>query len=181
MLTTTGLAQASVRARPTALLGAFTAMVFSATVVAASVMIAGSAAVAPAGAKRTELTDIGTTFALITVYLSIFVVGQTMSLAVAQRDRENALLRAIGAGPWQLRRAVATEALCTAVAALPVGYVLGMGLARVWWDGMAGQGMVPDGVHLTFGTGPAWAAAGVLVLSSQLGGLLAARRAARAR
>jgi putative ABC transport system permease protein len=176
-----GLATASVRARPSAFVGSFAAFVFCATVVTACVAVAVSAAGASASAGQAALFDIGVAFSLLTVYMSIFVVGQVMSLAVAQRRRESALLRAIGAGPWQIRRMVATEALFTALFALPVGYVLGALLARVWFGGMDRHGMVPDGINLRVGLPPLLAAAGVLLVSSQMGGMLGAWRASRAR
>ncbi len=178
---TTGLAAASVRARPSAFAGTFAALVFSATVVSACVAVAVSAARGPRSAAQAELADTGVAFSLLTVYLSVFVIGQVVSLAVAQRRRESALLRAVGAGPWQIRRMVAVEALLTALLALPVGYGLGAPLARFWFDGMATHGMVPDGVTLRVGAPPLFAALGVLVVSSQLGGLIGAWRASRVR
>ncbi|UNM12753.1 ABC transporter permease [Streptomyces formicae] len=181
LLTTTGLATASVKARPSAFAGTFAALVFSATVVTACVAMAVSAAGAPVSPGQASLSEMGVAFSLLTVYLSIFVIGQVMSLAVAQRRRESALLRAVGAAPWQIRRMVATEALCTALLALPVGYGLGALLAGFWFAGLAGQGMVPDGMVLSVGLPPFFAAAGVLVVSSQLGGMIAAWRASRTR
>ncbi|MFD5652063.1 MULTISPECIES: FtsX-like permease family protein [unclassified Streptomyces] len=177
----TGLATASVRARPSAFAGVFCALVLSATVVTASVAMAVSASGVPASPAQADVSEMGIVFSLLTVYLSIFVIGQVMSLAVAQRHRESALLRAVGAGPWQIRRMVATEALWAALLALPVGYGLGALLARAWFDGMAGEGMIPAGMTLRVGPGPLFAAAGVLLVSSQLGGVIGAWRASRTR
>ncbi|MFI6447217.1 FtsX-like permease family protein [Kitasatospora sp. NPDC050543] len=178
---TTGLARTSLRARPAAAAGVFSALVLSATVITASVAVLVSASGAPASEQREELSLMGVAFTLVTIYLSIFVIAQVTSLAVSQRRRETALLRAIGAGPWQVRRMVAVEALLTAVAALPVGYGLGVLLARWWFGSMTEQGLVPPGVRLTVGWPPALAAAAVLLVTSLLGGLLAAWRSARSR
>ncbi|MGP3978177.1 FtsX-like permease family protein [Streptomyces sp. 8N114] len=178
---TTGLARASVRARPSAFAGVFSVLVLSATVVTASVAMLRTAAGIPAGEAREAVSTMGAGFTVVTVYLSVFVIAQVMALTVAARARENAVLRAVGALPWQIRRTVATEALCTALPALPVGYGLGCVLAYEWRDGMATHGLLPHGVPLTVGWPPALAAAGVLFVTSQLGGLLAAHRAARAR
>nr|WP_276617693.1 ABC transporter permease [Streptomyces coryli] len=104
-----------------------------------------------------------------------------MALAVSQRGRESALLRAVGAGPWQIRRMVATEALWTALLALPVGYGLGALVALGWFAALEGNGMTPDGMALHIGLGPLFAALGVLVVSSQLGGIIASFRASRTR
>ncbi|MFI6939855.1 FtsX-like permease family protein [Streptomyces sp. NPDC050418] len=178
---TTRLARAAVRARPSVFGGVLAALTLSATVVTASTTVLQSASAAPPSASRSLLTEMGILFTLVTVYLSIFVIAQVMALAVAQRTPETALLRAVGATPGQVRRMVAAEALLTAVPALPLGWLLGRGLAAVWWNGMADHGMTPPGVHLTNGLLPPLASAGVLLVTSQLGGLLAARRAARTR
>ncbi|MER7411921.1 FtsX-like permease family protein [Streptomyces cacaoi] len=177
---TTGLARTSVRARPSAFAGVFTVLTLSATVVTASVAILRTASGLPPGAAREQTTAMGAGFTVVTVYLSIFVIGQVMALSVAQRATENAVLRAVGAMPWQIRRMVATEALLTALPALPLGYGLGVLLAHVWQDGMTEHGLLPGGPRLTVGPLPALVAAAVLVVTSQLGGLLAAHRAARA-
>ncbi|CAM2783381.1 FtsX-like permease family protein [Streptomyces albus] len=178
---TTGLARASVRARPASFAGVFSVLVLSATVVVASVAMLRTASGVRQPALREELATMGAGFTVVTCYLSVFVIAQVMALAVAQRAREHAVLRAVGASPWQIRRAVAAEALLTAVPALPVGYVLGRLLAAGWRDGMAAHGLLPDQVPLVVGLPPLLAAGGVLVVTSQLGGLLAAHRAARAR
>lgn len=180
-LRSTGLATASVRARPSAFAGTFAALVFSATVVTACVSMTVSASGAPKSPEQSDVSEMGVAFSLLTVYMSIFVIGQVMSLAVAQRHRESALLRAVGAGPWQIRRMVATEALWAALLALPVGYGLGAVLARVWYDGMAGEGLLPDGMALEVGLPPLFAAGGVLLVCSQLGGIIGAWRASRTR
>ncbi|MEV7325644.1 ABC transporter permease [Streptomyces sp. NPDC093970] len=177
----TGLATASVKARHSAFAGAFAALAFSATVTTACVAMAVSASRVPVSPKQAELYDVGIAFSNLTVYMAIFVIGQVMSLAVAQRGREIALLRAIGAEPKQIRRMVATEALWASALALPVGYGLGALLAHVWFDGMAAQGMVPDGMTMDVGLIPLFTTAGVLVVCSQLGGKIAAWRASRTR
>ncbi|MGX1975829.1 FtsX-like permease family protein [Streptomyces kronopolitis] len=177
----TGLATASVKARPSAFIGTFAALVFSGTVTTACVAMAMSASRVPVSPKQAALYDIGIAFSNLTVYMAIFVIGQVMSLAVAQRGRESALLRAIGAEPRQIRRMVATEALWTSALALPVGYGLGVLLSHVWFDGMVAHGMVPEGMTMSVGLIPLFTTAGVLVVCSQLGGKIAAWRASRTR
>ncbi|MEU3853831.1 ABC transporter permease [Streptomyces sp. NPDC029554] len=181
VLVTNGLATASVRARPSAFAGTFAALVFCATVVTASVAVAMSASRVPSSPEQYAVYEMGLVFSQITVYMSIFVIGQVMALAVSQRGRESALLRAIGAGPWQIRRMVATEALCTALLALPAGYGLGAVVAWAWFGALEGSGMLPAGMTLHIGLGPLFAALGTLVVCSQLGGFIAARRSSRTR
>ncbi|MFJ2767201.1 FtsX-like permease family protein [Streptomyces sp. NPDC087300] len=153
----TGLATAAVRSRPSALAGTFAALVLTATMVTAGVSMAVSASAVPPGAgpavraQLADLTDMGIGFCVMSVYLSIFVISQVMALAVAQRKRESALLRAIGAEPRQIRRMVAVEALGTALAALPFGYGLGALLGHFWLDGLTAHGMAPAGVSFHVG------------------------------
>jgi putative ABC transport system permease protein len=183
----TGLATAAVRSRPSALAGTFAALVLTATVVIASVAMTVSASSVPLGAdpaaraQLADLSDMGIAFSQMMAYLSIFVIGQVMALAVAQRRRESALLRAIGAEPRQIRRMVAVEALGTALAALPVGYGLGALLGRFWLHGLAAHGMAPAGVSFHVGWQSLVTEGGVLLVCSQLGGLIAGWRASRTR
>lgn len=178
---TAGLARASVRHRPVAFAGVFGVLVLSATVVTASVAMLRTASGVRPGAAREELATMGAGFTVVTGYLSVFLIAMVMALSVAQRTQEHAMVRAVGGTPWQIRRTVAAEALCTALPALPVGYLLGWALARGWLAGMTAHGLVPQGVPLVVGAPPALAAGGVLLVTSQLGGVLAAHRAARAR
>lgn len=187
VLRPTGLATAAVRSRPSALAGTFSAFVLTATVVTASVAMTVSASAAAPGvdaaarAQLADLSDLGIAFSQMMAYLSIFVIGQVMALAVAQRRRESALLRAIGAEPRQIRRMVAVEALGAALAALPVGYGLGAVLGRFWLDGLVAHGMAPAGVSFQLGWQSLVTAGAVLLVCSHLGGLIAGWRASRIR
>ncbi|MGH4034111.1 FtsX-like permease family protein [Actinomycetota bacterium Odt1-20B] len=187
LLHPTGLATAAVRSRPSALAGTFAALVLTATMVTAGVSMAVSASAAPPGAdpaaraQLADLSDMGIGFCVMSVYLAIFVISQVMALAVAQRKRESALLRAIGAEPRQIRRMVAVEALGTALAALPVGYGLGALLGHFWLRGLAAHGMAPAGLSFQVGWPALLAAGGTMLVCSQLGGLIAGWRASRTR
>jgi putative ABC transport system permease protein len=70
------------------------------------------------------------TFALVALVVGSFVIYNTFSITVAQRTKDTALLRAIGAKRRQVMRAVRFEALFTGVFASAVGVVLGIGLAQ---------------------------------------------------
>ncbi|MCM1972996.1 ABC transporter permease [Streptomyces sp. G1] len=183
----TGLAVAAIRSRPSALAGTFAAFVLTGTVVTASVAMTVSASSVPPGAdaasraQLTELSDMGIAFANMMAYLAIFVIGQVLALAVAQRARESALLRAIGAEPKQVRRMVAVEAIGSALAALPLGYALGALLGRAWLHVMATSGMAPAGIPFRLGWQSPVTAASVLLVCAYLGSLLAAWRASRIR
>lgn len=70
-------------------------------------------------------------FAIIAVFVGTFVIYNSFSIIVAQRTREMALLRAIGASRKQVRRAVLAEALVVGAVGSAVGFLLGLGVATV--------------------------------------------------
>lgn len=69
-------------------------------------------------------------FALIAVIVGAFIIVNTFSILVAQRSRESALLRALGASRRQVTGAVLAEAFVMALFASTVGIGLGWALAR---------------------------------------------------
>jgi putative ABC transport system permease protein len=83
---------------------------------------------------RSELsfvTSFFLAFALVAVIVGSFVIYNSFSIIVAQRTREMALLRAIGASRKQVRRAVLVEAIVVGLVASVAGFVLGLGLASL--------------------------------------------------
>src|SRR5262245_41987980 len=116
-----GLARAALRGHRPAFVGTAVATLFAATVVGASMtMLAATGAdgVPPAARRAMAAHDIGDMALVLllgSIYMSIFVVASTMGTAVAQQHREFAMLRAIGARPWQIRRASAVQAVAAAV------------------------------------------------------------------
>jgi putative ABC transport system permease protein len=68
-------------------------------------------------------------FAGIALLVAMFSIFNTFSILVAQRTRESALLRAIGASRRQIVGSVAVEALIVGVVASVVGLAVGIGLA----------------------------------------------------
>ncbi|RVW02738.1 ABC transporter permease [Rhodococcus xishaensis] len=68
-------------------------------------------------------------FGAIALLVGTFIIYNTFSMIVAQRLRELALLRAIGAGRTQIGRSVAFEALVIGVIGSALGLAAGVGLA----------------------------------------------------
>ncbi|HZM32417.1 MAG TPA: FtsX-like permease family protein [Acidimicrobiales bacterium] len=68
-------------------------------------------------------------FGVIAVVVGAFVIYNAFSIIVAQRTREMALLRAVGARRRQVRRAVLVEAIVVGVAGSVFGFLLGLGVA----------------------------------------------------
>ncbi|MBO2465636.1 ABC transporter permease [Actinomadura sp. LCR2-06] len=70
-------------------------------------------------------------FALISIFVGAFIIFNTFSMLVAQRTRELALLRAIGAARPQVTRAVIGEAVAVGFVGSTLGLAAGAGLAAL--------------------------------------------------
>jgi putative ABC transport system permease protein len=68
-------------------------------------------------------------FADIAILVGAFIIANTFSIIVAQRSREMALLRAIGASRKQVRRSVLAEAAVVGLFASVLGLFAGLGVA----------------------------------------------------
>ncbi|HVN51118.1 MAG TPA: FtsX-like permease family protein, partial [Acidimicrobiales bacterium] len=68
-------------------------------------------------------------FAIVALVVGSFVIYNTFSITVAQRSRENALLRALGASRLQVTASVFLEALAVGIVASVIGLLVGIGLA----------------------------------------------------
>ncbi|MBO3752302.1 ABC transporter permease [Streptosporangiaceae bacterium NEAU-GS5] len=69
------------------------------------------------------------TFGVISIFVGSFIIFNTFSMLVAQRTRELALLRAVGAGRRQVTRSVLGEALGVGLVGSAAGLLAGAGLA----------------------------------------------------
>src|SRR4051794_24354605 len=71
-------------------------------------------------------------FGIVAIFVGAFIIFNALSMTVAQRSRELAMLRTVGASRRQVMRSVITEALAMGIAAsvvgIGVGYVLAKGL-----------------------------------------------------
>jgi putative ABC transport system permease protein len=85
-------------------------------------------------------------FALVALLVGAFIIFNTFFITVAQRTRENALLRAIGASRRQVLGAVLLEALGIGLVASAIGLVAGIPLAAGLKALLAGFGFdIPAG------------------------------------
>ncbi|MBV6702842.1 ABC transporter permease [Kitasatospora aureofaciens] len=118
-------------------------------------------------------------FALISLFVGIFIIANTFTMLVAQRTKELALLRAIGASRKQVTRSVLIEALLIGTVSATAGLIVGIGIGAGMQSliGTLNENM-PNGtlvikpltVVVTIGVG---------VLVTVLSALLPALRAAR--
>jgi putative ABC transport system permease protein len=131
-------------------------------------------------AELAGLTTFLDVAAAISAFVAIAVIASAFGLSVAQRRRDLALLRTIGATPRQVARMVRAEAALVGVAGSALGCLLGVVWAPLLARWIAGQGLSPAwfSVQLTAGSAPALAIAflaGVAVAVVSV--LVAARRA----
>jgi putative ABC transport system permease protein len=121
---------------------------------------------------------------LVTALLSVGAVigvvgiGNTLGLAVTERTRESALLRALGLRRGQLRISLAVEAALLAA----VGALVGIGLGAVYgWVGAAATfGEIDTPLVMAFPTTDVLWVLALAVVAGVLASVLPARRAARA-
>ena len=76
------------------------------------------------------LTPVLLAFAGVSVFVGAFIIFNAFSITVAQRRREFAMLRALGASRRQVLSSVIAEALTLGVLASAVGIVAGLGVAK---------------------------------------------------
>ena len=132
------------------------------------------------GAELAGLTTFLGIAAAISGFVAITVIASAFGLSVAQRRRDLALLRTIGATPRQVARMVRAEAALVGVAGSALGCLLGVIWAPLLARWIAGRGLSPAwfSVQLTAGSVPALVIAflaGVAVAVASV--LVAARRA----
>ena len=70
-------------------------------------------------------------FAGIALLVSTFIISNTFSMLVAQRNREYALLRALGASATQITRSVVAESVVVGLVGSLLGVLAGVGLVRL--------------------------------------------------
>ena len=118
-------------------------------------------------------------FAAIAVFVGAFIINNTFSIIVAQRTREMAMLRAIGASGRQVKRSVLIEAGAIGSIASAAGLVVGVGIAAGLRQLMSAFGFdMPDGPTIIKASGLILSFA-VGVIITAVSAWLPARRAAR--
>ena len=118
-------------------------------------------------------------FAGISMFVGAFIINNTFSITVAQRTREMALLRAIGASGRQVKRAVLAEAVAVGLLASAAGLAAGIGVAMLLKSLLASIGLdIPSGPPV-IASSTVIAAMSTGLLVTFVSALLPARRAAK--
>jgi putative ABC transport system permease protein len=164
-MTTTEIKQAwsSVRAHRGSLTGTVLVIALAAALLAATGRLLESGL----RASTTEgdpglLAALAGSFAGTALVVVVLVVASTVTLALRQRRRELALLRAVGATRTQVRRTVSTELVLLTLLAAPLGAVPGLAAAGLTRPLLRDAGMI--GEHTALVPSPAAAVAAVVLL-----------------
>lgn len=118
-------------------------------------------------------------FAAISLVVGSFLIVNTFSILVAQRSRELALLRALGASRGQVLRSVLAEAFVLGVLGSTLGLLLGVGLAVALKALFARLGLDLSGQALIFEPSTVLAAYAVGIIVTMLAALFPAWRTGR--
>ncbi|MER7998014.1 FtsX-like permease family protein [Streptomyces sp. NPDC095613] len=118
-------------------------------------------------------------FAAIALFVGVFLISNTFTMLVAQRTKELALMRAVGASRRQVKRSVLIEAAVVGVFASVAGFAGGIGLAVALRSAMGLTGAKIPAGPLVVSPTAVGAAFAVGVLITVFAAWLPARRAAK--
>ncbi|MFK0260616.1 ABC transporter permease [Streptomyces angustmyceticus] len=129
--------------------------------------------------QTTSLTKALLGFAGIALFIGAFIIANTFTMLIAQRSREIALMRAVGASRRQVVRSVLVEAALVGLGASAAGFAVGLGLATVMRPlvNLSGAGL-PDGPLVVLPATCVWSLV-VGVLFTVLAAWLPSRKAAK--
>ena len=116
-------------------------------------------------------------FGVIALFVSTFLIFNTFSMLVAQRSRELALLRAVGASRAQVSFAVLLEATMVGLLAAGIGLLGGLAVSQLLRWVISALGADLPGAPLTLSAGTVALALGASLLVTLASALLPARRA----
>ncbi len=133
----------------------------------------------PGSVDREALVPIFGTMGGLSGAVALVVIAGTFGVVVAQRRKEMAVLRALGATGHQVRRLLAAEALIIAVVADALGLLAGPALSGLIAGLMADHGATPRDFGPTASWIPLVAAFGGGIVIAQLAVVAAAWRAGR--
>jgi putative ABC transport system permease protein len=128
-----------------------------------------------------DLIPLAAAFGGLSLMVTVFVVAGTLGLSIQQRQREMALLRAIGTTPGQLRRLILGETMFLAVIATALACYPGPRFGRWLLGAFADAGVVPDTIAFRAGSVPVIIGVGTALLTAAGAAFIAANGAARSR
>jgi putative ABC transport system permease protein len=97
-------------------------------------------------AQTNQIFSIFYVIMMVAIAVSLLGVVNTLLISVIERTRETGVLRAIGAGQWQVRRIIADESTLLTLAGALLGLLVGMGIG---WTFVRGVSVGLEGVNFT--------------------------------
>jgi len=176
------LASSGVRAHRGAYAGTAVVLAVAAAVLAITGVIFESGLRTQSAGDPTSggmLVALASSYAGTLIVVVVMVVAATVTLALRSRRREFALLRAVGATPTQVRRAVTFEVAAVSLVAAPLGAVAGLFGARLLDPLLVRSGMVAPDFASSLSPLPVLAAVALIAVTAVPVGRLGAREAAR--
>ncbi|WP_166390438.1 FtsX-like permease family protein [Nocardioides ochotonae] len=167
------LARSGARAHVPGLVAPFLVIALAGVLVSGTGVLVESGLRSPGEAEF--LVALALSFTGTALLLVVFVVSATVSLALRQRQRDFALLRAVGATRAQVRGLVAREVGLVAVLAAPVGAVVGLFAVRPLTPMLRDADMVEPGFTMSLSPLPVLAAVLFLLPVAHLAARLATR------
>ncbi|WP_241238399.1 FtsX-like permease family protein [Nocardioides pantholopis] len=177
------LARSNIAAHLSSLIGTIVVVALAAAVLSAAGVLIESGVRAPRPTDGTGdaslLTVLAGSFIGTASVVVILVVAATVSLAMRPRQRDLAVLRALGATRRQVRRMVAAELLLLTAVVAPLGALPGLAAARLTTPLLTDAGIVPPGFSLTLSPLPVLGAVVVLAPVAVAAAFLATRETLR--
>ncbi|HEX2317026.1 MAG TPA: ABC transporter permease [Thermomonospora sp.] len=130
---------------------------------------------------RPDIVDLAGAMGGVGAMVAIVVVTGLLALSIRERARELALLRAVGATPWQLRGRAVREVLVVAFPAAGLGAALSLAVGAGAHAVLAEQGAMPPGWRLVLGPLPPLVGLAGTVVVAVAAAFLATLRTSRIR
>jgi putative ABC transport system permease protein len=182
-----GLVRQALKSNPFSFLGPASTQCLAAVIVTGALSAHHSIAAARldratrAGLADSGILDVAVIFVMISIYLTMIIVGVTMAATIGRQARDIALVRAVGGTPARVRRAVAAQAVLIAAPATAVGVPLGMLGGWAWLHGLVAHGVLPGSVTFRPALYALPVALAITAGTSLIGALIAAIRPSRVR
>ncbi len=120
-----------------------------------------------------------TAFSFIALGIGCFVIYNVFSITAAQRQRESALLRAIGASRRQVTNSLIVEAVVIGLVGSTLGFIFGIGLSQALSALLNAIGLEIPTTGLTINTGAIFSTVLVGTIITTLSAILPALRSGR--
>lgn len=171
----------ALRAHWLSAVGVFLTMLLAAALIFASgtLIESGLRSSEPFSPTATILPSMMASFGGIAVMIAVFVVSTVFAAALRDRQREFALLRAVGATGNQIRGLVSREVMLISTAGIVAGSVAGFGGAYALVPLLKSNGIVGEDFSPVVSVWPLLGAALLLLPAAWLAGVLAARDMAK--